>query len=186
MKNGGAIDRRTLAFTIPIKKDGEAWTLYIPAPSRERVESVSPILGHIFTIIQSGTPPAVIAQDYEFIAKEACQIAAKRLSNNELECAAKAEASFEQFKSFLQSSLESSLAFDLSKEKSMPISEAGLSGESLNETMGQYVFFYCAYRYASDRIDESTRKEYVTSLSPTDYQKHLETRSSAEEPTQGK
>ena len=44
------IDKQTLAFVIPIFDNGEVFTFYIPAPTEERADAASPVLGALFSL----------------------------------------------------------------------------------------------------------------------------------------
>ena len=174
MKDGRVLDRRSLAFTVMVKDGDKVFNLYIPTPARDRVDSISPIMGHLFSLRQStNLSPMVIARDYEYYVHEGCQISAKRLASSESEIMPLAEEMFGKFRNFLESSLMLSYAFDEDGKKVDIIKT--LSQEAINEALGLYVFFYSVYRYASAILSEKDTRGFLTSLSPMEYQKYLGT-----------
>ena len=101
-----SLDRRTLAFVIPVKDGDRVYKLYVPMPSRNRVENIAPILGHIFSVGESKkfskAALLIVAKDYEYYAKEACQVNAKRIAVDELDVSRIADELLGQFRDFLQ------------------------------------------------------------------------------------
>jgi len=161
------LDRRTLAFIVPLKDAGKNFTLYIPMPDRARADLIAPILGHIFSVRQtSNFSPMVIARDYEFYAKEACTLAAQRI--NPADASRAADILFGQFKDFLTASITSAQVVD-SNGKPLTILESKLSENAIDEAMGYYVFFYSVYRYAAMMLTESDTKDWLTSLTALEW-----------------
>ena len=181
-----SLDRRTLAFVIPVKDGDRVYKLYVPMPSRLRVENIAPILGHIFSVGESKkfskAALLIVAKDYEYYAKEACQVNAKRIAVDELDVSRIADELLGQFRDFLQAVI--SMAQVVTEDgKLLTILEAKLSEEAIEGAMGQLVFFYCIFHYASAMLTEASKKDLlgITSLTPTEYANTLQTLSSETE-----
>lgn len=175
------IDRKTLAFTIPLKDNGKVWTLYIPPPSKERIEACVPVLGYIFSLRKLGDP-AVIAKDYEYYAREASTLYAKRIAMDPREEDRIAEDMFMKFKGFVEASILGGTAID-QDGKAVSISKSGIAKDAVEDAAGMYVFFYTLSRYASQLLNENDMKDIATYLSVTEYQKRFGISSSGEENT---
>ena len=173
------INKRTLAFTIEVSQDDKSWTFYIPAPSKARVNAAAPVLGYLFSMRQSNIiAPAVLAKDYELFAIEACDALAALSTDNEQSKNEKSAKLFTGFKSFVEDSLMSGTVIS-PDFKTLKIIEARkenkLTEETIEYAIGLYVFFYCIYRYAYQTINESSKKELISSLSIMEYLSSLQT-----------
>lgn len=176
------IDKKSLAFTVPLYDDGILYTFYIPAPTAERAEAASPILGAIYTQIKrSNFDYLVIARDYERYAKNAAKNIAEeeKPRSSEIEQEKLANSYFRNFSAFLEASLLAATAVFLDKEsktyKTVKFSEVKLSDQAMEYVAGLYVFFYVRYRYDWILMGETEKKELVTSLTLMDYIKSLPT-----------
>ena len=174
-----SIDRQSLAFTIS-PTSAPSWKIYIPAPSQERIALILPIFGYLFDL-RSTISPLVVRKDYEFYAMEACKRRARQLAEVESDVDQISKNLYKEFEAFAQFSLESATALNVDG-RSVPVLQAGLSPDTLNEIVGYYVFFYSTYRYAWEiESVRSAMKVFVTSSSASEYQKHFLMSLSAEE-----
>lgn len=179
------INKKSLAFTIEMNQDGKLWTLYIPAPSKNRVLAATPVLGYIFSLRQNTTlVPSVIAKDYETYALEACRALSVVSAEGEQAIEERSQKMLAGFKGFVEDSVMSGNAIgpDL---KSMSIMEAKTSGklseDIIDYAIGLYVFFYCIWRYASHTLGEKEKKALTTSLTLMEYITSLQTSLSEKE-----
>ena len=157
-----SLDRRTLAFVVPLKDAGKTFTLYIPMPDKMRADMISPILGYIFSAREADKiSPLVIAKDYEYYAKEACGVVARR--RNPGDATRAADELFGQFKDFLMASMSNAQVIT-QEGKALTMEEAKISAEALDNAIGLYVFFYSTLRFAGMLMTESDTEAWTTSL----------------------
>ena len=184
------INKKSLAFTIEMNQDGQLWTLYIPAPNKNRVLAATPVLGYIFSLRQNTTlVPSVIAKDYETYALEACRSLSAVSTEGEAAIEAKSQKLLEGFKGLIEDSIMSGHAIgpDLKSTSIIEAKSSGkLSDEIIDYAIGLYVFFYCIYRYAYHTLGERERKVLTTSLTLTEYITSLQTLLSEKETSSAK
>lgn len=178
-----SIDKNSLAFVIPIKENGKSWTLYIPAPSKDRVEFAAPILGGLFSIKEkSGLSLLVLARDYEIYARRACKQIIYDDNKNPRDLENEENELFNNFKNFIEASLLAGTAItpDFKNIKIIEIKDK-LSESTLEYAIGFYVFFYVTYRYAWIILTEKEKKAISTSLNLMEYINYLQTSLSKKE-----
>lgn len=171
------IDKKTLSFIVPVLENNQNYTLYIPAPSKERADNAAPILGSLFSLKEnSGLSPLVLSRDYEVYARRASKQLAKEITKDAKNIEAEENILFNNFKNFIEASMLSAQVI-MPDLKTVSIIDSKLSETSLEYATGLFVFFYITMRYASMILSETEKKAFITSLSILEYIKSLQTQS---------
>ena len=174
------IDRKSLAIIIPIKTAGGVYTFYIPDMPKERVETALPVLGHLYyTQAKLGYPPAVVVQDYEYYARQACNLHAASFARDQKDLDNISDKIYENFKNFMVSAFTAaSVIMPDFKTEQYPAVAGKFTDDELTRAEGYFAFFFAVLRYAFQTFDESALEDWTSCLSLSEYAKHLMTSSS--------
>jgi hypothetical protein len=171
------IDRKNLSIVIPILTPEGTYTIYIPDLPRQRVESALPVLGHLYSEQRRlGYESAVMVQDYEYYARQACKVHSLRWAKNEKEAKEIEEKLYSDFGGFVLAAFTGASVITPKYETvQFPAVSNKLLEEDRTRAEGYFTFFYAVLRYASRTLDQSAVEDWTSSLPVSEYAKHLMT-----------
>ena len=174
------IDRKSLAIVIPIQTSGGVYTIYVPDLPKERVEIALPVLGHLYSEQKRlGYDSSVLVQDYEYYARQACKVHAQRWGKDAKEADNIAEKIFNDFANFIVSAFTGATVITPEYKTELFPSVIGKFSEmDRQRAEGYFAFCYAVLRYAFATLGEKELAGWTSSLSASEYAKHLMTSSS--------
>lgn len=174
------IDRKSLAIVIPLKTASGVYTFYIPDLPKERMELAVPVLGHLYyTQNKLGYPPAVVVQDYEYYARQACRLHASSFARDAKDLENISEKIFEDFKNFIVAGFTGATVIGPDfKTYQFPSVATKFNDDEITRAEGYFAFFSAVLRYAYQILENSDMEDMTSSLPVSEYAKHLMTSSS--------
>ena len=140
-----------------------------------------PVLGHLyFTQRKLGYQPEIVVQDYEYYARQACNLHAQSFARDAKDLENISDKIFQDFSNFVIAAFTAANVVTPDfKTVQYPAIADKFTDDERTRAEGYFAFFYAVLRYAFQTLDASTMEGWTSSLPLTEFAKHLMTSSSS-------